>query len=492
MEGLVRAHGVWLRRLACALVREGTGADDAAQAAWVAVLERPPRHGGSVRSWLGTVLSNRVRNEARGRGRRVRREEMVGEGALAEPPDSPEEIAARVQAAEMLSAAIAALGPAYREVIHLRYYEDLEPVEIGRRLGVPGGTVRWRLKTALEELRRALDQQHQGDRRRWRALLLQIVGRERRPPAMSAARPTWPALAAGVGLALGAAAWLLQGRAPQSSSTVRPGPMNQINELFAPGGPPAIERAAARPAAIDCPSLRPLRDEIDTRRRELARPESPARLFERSPPNPAASQQLAALLDQAFARAGSGCEQTTRCQGVVCRVETMRPETVPDIQRCFPSTAVYWAFQERYVVDQRLVWRRPVHDPLARRGFEQEVEYLQLAGLEVGPVPAGARFEAPPVAPGRHRALVLPAGLSPACRAEGDRLKAEIEQAWAEQDRIIEVEEAFSSSVPSPERARELTAALGPALDQEDAGAEFLVECRGQVVPGARTPFYSS
>ena len=62
-------------------------------------------------------------------------------------------------------------------MVYLRFYEDLPPTEIARRLGEPAGTVRWRLKSALDEMRVQLDARHGGDRDRWRALLLPLASR---------------------------------------------------------------------------------------------------------------------------------------------------------------------------------------------------------------------------------------------------------------------------------------------------------------------------
>ena len=250
--------------------------------------------------------------------------------------------------------------------------------------------------------------------------------------------------------------------------------------LPTPATGPALAPAATPNA--DCPTLRPLRDELATRRRELTRPERPAGLFERSPPNPTGTRQLAALLNQTFAESGRGCEQTTSCQGVVCRVETMRPEGVTSIQSCWKTNDAYWEFEERYIVERQLApGRGPVHDPLSRRGFRHEVDYLQLAALEPVPVPEGARFEAPPVSGGRHRALPLPPGLTAACRTEGERLKAEIEQAWSEQDRRLDAPDAFRTSVLDPAASSDLEAAIGETLGLGDARSEFAVECRGRV-----------
>jgi len=53
--------------------------------------------------------------------------------------------------------ALALLSPHLREVTVLHYFEDLPSREIAAILGVPDGTVRFRLLMARRQLRRILD-----------------------------------------------------------------------------------------------------------------------------------------------------------------------------------------------------------------------------------------------------------------------------------------------------------------------------------------------
>jgi RNA polymerase sigma factor (sigma-70 family) len=62
------------------------------------------------------------------------------------PPVPPCSVAAA------LREALAALQPADREVILLSVWEQLEPKEIADVLGMPSGTVRWRLHKARSAL----------------------------------------------------------------------------------------------------------------------------------------------------------------------------------------------------------------------------------------------------------------------------------------------------------------------------------------------------
>src|SRR5262245_13744230 len=59
------AERKWVRRLARSLVADENAADDLEQETWLAAVENPPRHAGSVRGWLATVL-----HRGAGRGRR--------------------------------------------------------------------------------------------------------------------------------------------------------------------------------------------------------------------------------------------------------------------------------------------------------------------------------------------------------------------------------------------------------------------------------------
>jgi len=52
--------------------------------------------------------------------------------------------------------AVAELDDHYREVVRLRFFEDLTPTEIAARLRLPVETVRTRVKRGLAQVHRAL------------------------------------------------------------------------------------------------------------------------------------------------------------------------------------------------------------------------------------------------------------------------------------------------------------------------------------------------
>jgi RNA polymerase sigma factor (sigma-70 family) len=177
-EGEILQHAEWVRRLALALVRDRDDADELAQETWEAALSRPPREAGPLRPWLAGVARNLARMRARSSGRRARREESA---ERPEPAPSPEELVARVEMQQQVARRVLDLDEPFRSTLLLRYFEGCSAAEIARRQKVPAGTVRWRLKRGLDDLRRQLDDAHQGDRKRWALLLAPLPGTALRP-----------------------------------------------------------------------------------------------------------------------------------------------------------------------------------------------------------------------------------------------------------------------------------------------------------------------
>src|SRR5687768_3908158 len=147
-------HAAFVRRVARAALGGDDQVDDAVQETWVAALRHGPRHAGSTRGWLATVARNAVRVLRRGDVRRGRRERHA---ARREALPDPTEIVAREEIRRRLLAAVLAVEEPSRSALLLRYYEDLAPAEVARRLGVPIDTARTRIKRGLARLRERLD-----------------------------------------------------------------------------------------------------------------------------------------------------------------------------------------------------------------------------------------------------------------------------------------------------------------------------------------------
>jgi RNA polymerase sigma-70 factor (ECF subfamily) len=210
------AHAGFVRNLARGALGRDDLSDDVAQDAWVAAIEHGPRDPGAVRGWFYRVVQNRVRGIGRSEGRRRRR---LARLAAPPPVPSPDEILVREEARRSLVGALLALDPIYREPLVLRYYEDLPPREIARRLELPVETVRTRLKRGVERLRDRLDA-GAGGRRAWAPAVLALT----RLP--SAARPlptgTLAGLLGGVAAVVAVVVATVGGRAgPSAPPTVR-------------------------------------------------------------------------------------------------------------------------------------------------------------------------------------------------------------------------------------------------------------------------------
>ncbi len=164
------AHADWLRGLARRLAGDADVADDLVQETWIASLHRSPDTERPLRPWLAKVLRNALKMRARGEGRRVAREQV----ALIDNDDipTPDTLVARAEAQRTLVDLVLRLDDPYRTVVLLHYSEGIPLAQIAREQGVPAGTVRWRLKVALDQLRRWLDEPD--GRGRWAVAVLAI------------------------------------------------------------------------------------------------------------------------------------------------------------------------------------------------------------------------------------------------------------------------------------------------------------------------------
>jgi RNA polymerase sigma-70 factor (ECF subfamily) len=109
----------------------------------------------SVRTWLYAIARNRIVDAHRRAAARPKRAET--EDSL----DNAAEIDAALDQAVLrwqITAALARLSPAHREVIRLAHYGGLTMREIAARTGIPLGTVKSRTSYALRSLRLILDE----------------------------------------------------------------------------------------------------------------------------------------------------------------------------------------------------------------------------------------------------------------------------------------------------------------------------------------------
>jgi RNA polymerase sigma-70 factor (ECF subfamily) len=152
----------WVRRVAARLVRDGSAADDVAQDAWVQALKQRPDATTTLRGWLTEVMRRLAHTRARAEARRRTRE--LEEAHAPQDTATADRLLEKAQLLHRIGQMVAELDQPYRSTLLLRYFEGLSAAEIARREGVPPGTVRWRLKEALDQLRARLSQEVDRDR----------------------------------------------------------------------------------------------------------------------------------------------------------------------------------------------------------------------------------------------------------------------------------------------------------------------------------------
>jgi RNA polymerase sigma-70 factor, ECF subfamily len=144
-----------LRYFLCKLLGDQDAVDDALQEVWLDVFQGLPRLAapGAFRAWLFRIAHDRACRTLRKRPPDV---PLSDESQLAGCPDEP---TFYPDEAILIHAALDRLTPEHREVLVLRFLEDLSYEEIAGVVGCPLGTVRSRLHHARKTLRTLLDKE---------------------------------------------------------------------------------------------------------------------------------------------------------------------------------------------------------------------------------------------------------------------------------------------------------------------------------------------
>lgn len=145
--------------LALGLVGDPALAEDIAQEALVRAWRHAPVYDvrrGKVSTWVLTIARNLAIDALRAR-RAVPTDpdELIGLGLLSTEP-APDDAAVGSDAARSLHAAIALLPGEQRRALVLASFYGLTAAEVGAREGIPLGTAKTRIRTALIRLRTAM------------------------------------------------------------------------------------------------------------------------------------------------------------------------------------------------------------------------------------------------------------------------------------------------------------------------------------------------
>jgi len=154
---LYERYGRLVYSFAHRVTGDPTLSEEATQDTFVAVWRRaatfdPQR--AKLSTWLFVVARNRAIELVRQRARRPElRDELEVEGAA---PD-PSSLVADADESQRLAEAMAALPEEQYEVIRLSFFDGLSHSEIAEVIGIPLGTVKGRVRLALDRLRALAD-----------------------------------------------------------------------------------------------------------------------------------------------------------------------------------------------------------------------------------------------------------------------------------------------------------------------------------------------
>lgn len=163
LEALYSRYARAVYSFAVRIVGDGLVAEEILQEAFTRAWQQAGRFElarGTFPSWLLSITHNLAIDEVRRRQRRPQRADMVDisdvlRGEVDEAA-SVEEAAEASELRQRIRAAIDTLPKPQRQVIELAYFEGLTQREIAAFLGEPLGTIKTRMRLAMQKLKDAL------------------------------------------------------------------------------------------------------------------------------------------------------------------------------------------------------------------------------------------------------------------------------------------------------------------------------------------------
>lgn len=165
---LVNRHTPRLFRFLCRLVGDAAFAEDLVQDTWLRVIESldkyNPQHSFSI--WILTIARNLATDALRKKGRQGTRVEARAseDGTEIDPiemlPDNAPSVLEQLNEEDLqerVAAGLAGLPIHYREVLLLRFDEELKIEEVAKALEIPLSTAKTRLHRGLSILRKRLE-----------------------------------------------------------------------------------------------------------------------------------------------------------------------------------------------------------------------------------------------------------------------------------------------------------------------------------------------
>ena len=153
---LVLRHQKMVYKLARYMLGDPHAAEDLSQETFLHAYRALPtyRAQGKFPAWLRTIVTRLCLNYRRDTRREIPWADLSGHSA--EVADGPDSQVGEWERCRQVRRAIASLPPDYRDVIVLRYLEELSYEEMARHLSVPVSTIETRLHRAKKQLRQRL------------------------------------------------------------------------------------------------------------------------------------------------------------------------------------------------------------------------------------------------------------------------------------------------------------------------------------------------
>ena len=157
LAALYDRHGGAAYGLAYRIAGDAATAEDAVQEAFVSLWRQAPRFDaerGQVRSWLLTIVHHRAIDFVRRKTNRPERQLPDGaEEFLVDAGPAPHEAVASSMQSALVREAVRRIPEDQRRTVEMAYFGGMTHVEIAEAMGVPLGTVKSRLRIAMEKLR---------------------------------------------------------------------------------------------------------------------------------------------------------------------------------------------------------------------------------------------------------------------------------------------------------------------------------------------------
>ena len=158
LEALYDRHHRLVLALAFRVLADRETAEDIVQETFLTAWRQAAVYSqerGRVRGWLLSIARNRAIDRLR-RTRNVRQIDEVSDSLVDQRSANLEQAIDEKARRERLRQALAVLSADQREAVELAYYGGLTHQEISQRTGAPLGTVKGRMRLAMEKLRLAL------------------------------------------------------------------------------------------------------------------------------------------------------------------------------------------------------------------------------------------------------------------------------------------------------------------------------------------------